>query len=278
MKGIIYTTTKELLLHAPIPEQTRTYMPVEHSRLIDLTLEGIAQAGFNIEKERYTSAKDGNVATGRYSINTVSDNEMNLQIMFQNSYDKSLRLEFSIGAEVLVCTNGMISFRSINSFRKKHVGDIQTLAPSRIAEYIRNAGEIFQSLQGERDLMKSIEIDRRIAAELIGRMYIEEQFIEATQLNIIKRELDKPTYDYKAASSLWELYNYTTFAIGGIHPGRWMEDHMSAHKFFTDVVSLLQKPTEVITEAEVVGTKLLSVRGIEPPVDDPRVKQLLMFE
>lgn len=273
MKGVIYTTTKELLIHTPLPLETKTYKPVEHSKLIDLTLEGIAQAGFNIEKEVYTSAKAGNVATGRFSINTVSDNEMNLQIMFQNSYDKSLKLEFSIGAEVLVCSNGMISFRSMDSFRKKHIGDIQTLAPSRIAEYIKNAGEIFQGLQGERDKMKNIEVTRRQAAEYLGRLYMDNEILEATQLNIIKRELDKPTHDYKAAGSLWELYNYTTFAIGGIHPGRWMEDHMGAHRFFSEITELYQTDKQAATD--IIEEAIEVMPEIE---EDPRIKQLKLWE
>jgi len=273
MKGVIYTTTKELLLNTPLPLETKSYKPVEHRQLIDLTLEGIALAGFNIEKERYTSAKDGNVANGRFSINTVSDNEMNLQIMWQNSYDKSLKLEFSIGAEVLVCGNGMVAFRTMDSFRKKHVGDIQTLAPSRIAEYIKNAGDIFQGLQGERDRMKNIEVTRREAAEYLGRLYIDNGILEATQLNIIKRELDKPTFDYKAAGSLWELYNYTTFAIGGIHPQHWMEDHMAAHKFFSEIAALA--PGNVQAAADLIEEAIVMPADAE---EDPRIKQLKLWE
>ena len=265
MKGVIYTTTKELLIKTPLPLQTNTYMPVAHEKIINLTLEGIVKAGFNVEKEIYSSSREGQVATGRFSINTVSDSEMNLQVMWQNSYDKSMPLKFSIGAMVLVCENGMVAFRSMDSFRKKHVGDIQTLAPQRILDYIKNAVDIFQGLQGEREAMKNIEVDRRITAELIGRMYIEEQFLEATQLNIIKRQLDKPTHDYKAPGSLWELYNHTTFAIGGMNPGRWMEDHMAAHRFFSEAVTLLTKPAELITtEAELV----------EVIDEDPRIQQL----
>jgi hypothetical protein len=160
----------------------------------------------------------------------------------------------------------MISFRAMNAFRKKHVGEIQTMAPQRIGEYIKQAGDIFSTLQYDRDKMKQVEIDKRVTAELIGRMFIEEQFIESTQLNIVKRELDKPTHDYNASGSLWELYNYTTFAIGGIHPNRWMEDHMAAHKFFTEVSELITTPKPIIT---------IPVDSIN---EDPRVKQLLLFD
>lgn len=262
-----YSTTKQLLLATPLPEQTRTYKPVSHGQLMDLTLEGIHQAGFILDKELYSAASDGQVANGRFSISNLADTEMQLQIMWQNSYDKTLPLKFSIGAMVLVCTNGMVSFRAMNAFRKKHVGEIQTMAPNRIGEYIKQAGEVFTALQYDRDQMKQVEIDKRVTAELIGRMYIEEQFIESTQLNIIKRELDKPTHNYNATGSLWELYNHTTFAIGKIRPNRWMEDHMAAHKFFTEAYELMTTPKSLIT---------IPINAV--PTEDPRVKQLLLFD
>jgi len=234
-----YKTTKQILIATPLPEQTRTYKPVAHGQLMDLTLEGIHKAGFELDKELYSCAKGGNVANGKYLIKSVDDKEMQLQILWQNSYDKTLRLLFAIGANVLVCTNGMVSFRSANSFRRKHMGEIQVLTPHIISEYIKEAGEAFVTLQLDRDIMKSVEIDRRITAELVGRMYLENQFIESTQLNIIKRELDKPTFDYNSPHSLWELYQYTTFAIGGIHPTRWMQDHIEAHEFFVNAASII---------------------------------------
>lgn len=234
-----YATTKELLLATPLPLQTDTYKPVSHAQLMDLTLEGIHKAGFSLAAELYSSSSEGQIAKAVYRIGNVSDKEMQMMVTWQNSYNKQLKLSFAVGAKVLVCLNGMISFRSMSSFNRKHTGEIQVFAPGRISEYIQQAADVFVTLQEDRDRMKQVEVDRRLAAELIGRMYIEEGFIESTQLNIIKRELDKPTFDYNATGSLWELYNHTTFAIGGIHPARWMEDHIAAHKFFTEAAGIL---------------------------------------
>ncbi len=231
-----YNTTKELLLRTPLPQQTRTYKPVSHEQVINLTLEGLVKSGFEIERELYSTAKDGLVANGRYFIKNVEDKEMQLQVAWQNSYDKTKVLSFSIGCNILVCTNGMMAFRGIGTFRKKHQGEIQTFAPNMIPEYINQAGELFSILQKDREAMKQYQLNRRTTAELLGRMYFEEHFLESTQLNIIKREIEKPSHDYSSKSSLWELYQFTTFAIGGIHPSRWMDDHIDAHRFFTNVL------------------------------------------
>ena len=89
-------------------------------------------------------------------------------------------------------------------------------------------------MQKQREDMKQIEITKRVKAELIGRMMLEEQFITSTQLNIISRELKAPTHDYGAKDSVWELYNYTTFAMKESHPANWMESHIKAHRFFNE--------------------------------------------
>jgi hypothetical protein len=229
----VYNTTKELILNTPVPVQTRTYKPVSHGQLIDLTLDGISKAGFILDKQTYSAAANGQIANGRFSISNVADSEMQLQVGWQNSYNKQLTLKFAIGTRILVCSNGCVS-GDYGAFKKKHVGEIQSFTPQAIGDYIKTAADSFKLMQTQREQMKQVEITRRTKAELIGRMMIEEQFIQSTQMNIISREMNNPTHDYGAPDSLWELYNYTTFAMKEVHPGLWMESHIKAHKFFND--------------------------------------------
>lgn len=242
-----YNTTKNILVNAVIPSSTRSYKAVSHAQLIDLTLESIHQAGFELQTELYSSARNGNVANGRFAIKNVADSEMQLQIGWQNSYDKSLSLKFAIGTKIFICENGCVS-GDYGAFKKKHQGEIQTFTPQAITEYIKRAGEAFKKMQEEREVMKTIELDRRVQAELIGRMIIEEQFIESTQLNIIKRELEKPTHDYGAANSLWELYQFTTFSMKEVHPSLWMNNHIDAHNFFTQASGIVTKKQEIVLQ------------------------------
>jgi len=113
-----FNTTKELIINAPVPVQTRTYKPVSHSQLIDLTLNSIEKAGFTLDKETYSSAGDGQVANGRFSISNVADTEMQLQIGWQNSYNKQLTLKFAIGTRIFICQNGCVS-GDFGTFKKK---------------------------------------------------------------------------------------------------------------------------------------------------------------
>jgi hypothetical protein len=244
-----YVTAKDMVIGASVPTETRTYKPVSHQQLMDLTLESIHQAGFTLDRETYSSARNGNIATGRYTITNIADSEMQLQIGWQNSYDKSVSLKFAIGTRILICSNGCVS-GDYGAFKRKHVGEVQTFTPTAITEYIKQAGEAFQRIQGERDRMKNVEVTKRTSAELIGRMLLEESFITSTQLNIIAREMSNPTHDYGASGSLWELYQHTTFAMKETHPSDWMSNHVKAHSFFVNesgiMVSSMNK--EIVVE------------------------------
>lgn len=239
-----YGVTKNILLNAEIPQETKTYKPISHEQLIDLTLGSIESAGFELGTELYSSAKNGNVANGRYTIKNIADSEMELQIGWQNSYDRSLSLKFAIGTKIFICQNGCVS-GDMGAFKKKHVGEIQDFTPSAISEYIKSAAEAFRRMQIERETMKQVEVTSRVKAELIGRMFLEDQIITSTQLNIISRELKSPTHDYGAQDSMWELYNHTTFAMKESHPALWMDKHMAAHKFFVNESGILVTPMKI---------------------------------
>jgi hypothetical protein len=238
-----FNTTKELIMNTVVPVQTRTYKPVSHSQLVDLTLNSIEKAGFKLDKETYSSANNGQIANGRFSISNVADNEMQLQIGWQNSYNKQLTLKFAIGTRIFICQNGSVS-GDFGAFKKKHVGQIQSFTPQAITDYIKQSGEVFTLMQQQREQMKQIEITKRTKAELIGRMMLEEQVITSTQLNIISRELKAPTHDYDAKDSVWELYNYTTFAMKESHPANWMDSHIKAHKFFLNASGIITSSKE----------------------------------
>ena len=117
--------------------------------------------------------------------------------------------------------------------------------PTAITEYIKQAGDAFTKMQAEREVMKNREVTKRTSAELIGRMIIEENIIESTQLNIIRGQMDNPAFDYGAPGSLWELYQHTTFAMKEVHPSLWMRNHINAHTFFVNAAGILVNPTTI---------------------------------
>jgi len=233
MKRTDYTSLKELVSGVKVPEQTRTYKPVSNSQLIDLTVESIDRAGFKLDREAYTLSGDGQIATGRFTLSNVQDSEMQIQIAWQNSYNRMVSLKFAIGVHVMVCQNGCVS-GDMGTFKKKHQGTVQEFTPTAISEYIKSAGDAFREMQMQREMMKEVELTKRQQGELLGRMVYESDIISTMQLNIIRKELIKPSYDYGVENTLWDLYQHTTHSMKEVHPGSWMSDHMSAHSFFVN--------------------------------------------
>lgn len=263
MDKVTYRTTKSELVKVGLPEQTKSYKPISHEQLIELTLNSISNAGFELENEWYQSARDGQIATGHYTIKNIADKEMQLQIAWQNSMNKQVSLKFALGLHVFICSNGACS-GDMGAFKRKHTGDVQEFTPKTIEEYIKTAGDTFIQMQNQRDRMKEILLTKRLQSELVGRMYIEEDLIESTQLNIIKRELEKPTYDYGAPNSMWELYQFTTFGLKDVHPSLYMKKHLSAHSFFVNESGLFVPKVETITvDAEIVPENQVSMFEVE---------------
>lgn len=232
-----YTTTKSLILDTPVPVGTSTWKPVANSKLIDLTLESIDKAGFILDREFYSSAREGNQVTAKYTIKSLYDEDMQLMIGWQNSYDKTLSLKLCVGTQIFICSNGCVS-GNMGAYKKKHVGDVQEIAPEKLVEYISGAGDTFYKMQQDKLRMKEIEVSKKVQAELLGRMFIEQEIITATQLGIIKKEIEAPTYDYNSKGSLWELYNYATFSLKEVAPSNWMKQHIDLHNFVTKEYSL----------------------------------------
>ena len=225
-------TAKQLLIDTPVPEKTSTYKPVSHKQLMDITLESLDKCGFILDKELYSAARDGQQANGKYHLKYGNDPDMGLMIAWQNSYDKKLSLKFAVGSHVFICENGMV-VGDMGTLNMKHVGQIQEITPTSLREAVCRAGDRFDHMILQKNRMKEIEVTKKVSAELLGRMFIDDGIITSTQLSIIKNEIKKPTYDYEADGTVYQLYNHVTHALKTCPPQHWMTQQIAAHSFYT---------------------------------------------
>ena len=258
-----YRIPKQRLFAVPLPEETRTYKPVSHRSLAEATLKGIKDAGFKVDVQEYYSAREGAVATARYTIKDIADEDMQLEIGWQNSYDKTMSLKFAIGTRIFICSNGCVS-GNFGAFAKKHMADVKTFAPEEMKEAIKKAGEAFSAIKAEKDKMKDLIIGRERQAGLVGELFMLTDFLGPRQLPVIKEEMDKPTYAYGAPGSLWEIYQYVTFSMKDIHPTIWIEKHIEVHKFFVD---RMHKEPEIGMELSKMAAE--HYLGTEKTIVDP---------
>lgn len=226
-----YLVTSYELCDVPVPKETKTYKPVPYCDLIDLTLNGAKEVGLELINATYRATENKQIATARYDFSYGTDDEMGLSIAWQNSYNKQVSLKFAIGAHVFVCSNGAC-FGDIGSFKKKHVGEIQTVTPTMIKDYLSTATDVYERMVSQKETMKKIPVNEYRKGSVLGHLYFIEDILKETQVAIIKKELKKPTHNYNAPGSVWELYNIVTFALKGIHPAEYIETHGKVHEFF----------------------------------------------
>jgi hypothetical protein len=235
--GVISTvSTKDILLATKLPRKTKSYSPVPHKIVIESCLEALDKGGIKLISERYTAAREGRQANGIYHLDG-GDSEMNLRLQWQNSYDKSLPLAAAFGSHVIVCSNGLI-VGDMGRFKRKHTGTVLTEFQEQIRTYVDTAAEQFKKMKHDRERMKEITLTKRVSAELIGRMFLEDNIITVTQLGIIKRELDNPSFNYGTdkdvlakGGTLWDTYNAVTVSLKEAHPQFNMQSHIDLHNF-----------------------------------------------
>jgi len=234
-------TTRNYLENAPLPNHGKSYTVISHKQVIDNTIQLLTDSGFVIQKELYRANMNANVAQGIYHIlpiNTVDptimeEKELGMMFAWTNSYDKSTRFQCAIGAYVMVCHNGMVAGDMMN-FRRKHTGSADHDIRMQISNQIKNGEKYYKRILADRDAMRNTALSLQEQAEIAGRLYINEDILDAAQMSCVKAELEKPTYDYECdQENAWTFYNHVTHALKKAHPRDWLSDSQNFHDFMT---------------------------------------------
>jgi hypothetical protein len=268
-------TAYERMVVAPLPERTDSYTPIAHGLIDQKTREVLMEMNFKITATYYRSSTDGLVAQAEYHLEYGNDSEMGLMVAWQNSYNKAVSFKYAVGAHVFVCANGCVA-GDLGAYRRKHTGSADHESLEIIKTYLLGAKRIFDKLVKDKEHLKQINLNQRKMAELMGRMFIEKELVTSTQLNIMKREFEKPTHDYGVPTcNAWNLYNLATYAFKEDNPKNWMKRHVDLHEFFHE--QFKDVPTEEYIPMEIpyVETPSLHIEGpekdfvmVEVPVEE----------
>jgi len=215
----------------PVPVQTATYIPVPYTTMATLIRNSVENNNMSIFKESYNITKNGKQLISTITIKGKHP-ELNMMISYLNNYDKSRSIIIGIGSSVCICTNGMIIADFI--FKHKHTGDVTR----ELVLFIKYAIQTMQQQHNKTitlmDTLKGITVSKRIQAELAGRLFIEYEIITATQLNIVKRQIEKPTFNYHNNNSIWDFYNHVTLSLKTTPPSKFIDRHMKFSNFITE--------------------------------------------
>ena len=234
-------TTRSYLENAPLPNHGKSYTVISHKQVIDNTHNLLKASGFEIEREIYRANGNANVAQGIYHIKPtrttddriINEHELGMMFAWTNSYDKSVRFQCSIGGYVMVCYNGMVC-GDMMTFARKHTGSADYEIRMQISNQIKNAEVYFKEILDARDALRSTQLSKKDQAEMLGRLYFDEEILETSQLSCIKAELEEPSYDYQCdQDNAWAFYNHVTHGLKKAHPRNWLSDTQKFHKFIT---------------------------------------------
>jgi hypothetical protein len=231
---IQYEATLETLEAIPLPQQTDTYMPVGHADFIRRVREVSQDSGYILANHTATINKDGQIMLAKLTFLNPEDDEMDYQIGLLNSYNKTKAATIGVGSVVRICSNGMLSadFSLVRKHTRYVWEDLDELINSAVeaiqAEHLRNIEA--------RELLKNVEINPTRYSEIVGRMFLEEDIINATQVSLIKKELFNQSSPF-GEPHLWTLYNHTTHALKTSHPSNFIEQHVNVHRFLTSLTN-----------------------------------------
>ncbi len=247
---------RNILVDAPLPSATKTYTVISHEFVITNTIKLLTEKGFAVTNEKYTCNDGAQVASGLYHINYGDDPDLGMLFAFSNSYDKSLRFRCAIGAYVKLNEMSVLGDTS-SAWGRKHTGTADDETLETIEQQIDNAAGYFKQLAADKEVMKKIKLTKREYAELLGRLYIDIKMLSGEQLRIVKKEYEKPSFNYTTdADSLWALYNHILVALSKCHPRTWMEQQKVVHLHLMAEYKLAKFDDE---EAEVKDPNQLNI-------------------
>lgn len=225
------TTTKEALFGVALPDTTQTYMPVPNKVLVEAIAERLDKRNMRVVSERYDSNRDLTQMFGCMSIDT-GDSNQRMSIGFRNSYDKSLAVGLVAGSMVIVCSN--LCFAGDIKLLRKHTSGVFNDLYALVDNVIEYAEQEYEAILKDAEIFKQREFSKRQMAELAGRMFIEEELLNATQLSIVKKEINFS--EHFKTETMWDFYNHTTEALKKSHPLTVMQNHINTHAFLKELV------------------------------------------
>lgn len=227
--------TENQVISINVPRRTETYEPVPNKFLIDLIREISGDYGYIVSESKYKVARGGEIVVGTFTFHSYDD-DMGMQIAFSNSYDKSRKVTLASGAEVFVCTNGMINAEEI--FTRKHTGTVKDDLMDMIEIHIQKMQSNYNNLVDFKDIVKRIDLSINEMFKIIGDMYFSTDMLSIRQISALKEQFyDKNFGILGDRTTLWNIYNWITETYKKEHPSTYIQKHVKLHNHFNKLLN-----------------------------------------
>ena len=237
--------TKAHLVSVALPNHAATYTVISHQSVIDYVYTELATAGFSVVDEEFRSTADGQIAQGIHKLSFNSDPELSMMFVWTNSYNKQVRFKCGVGAYINLTGTTMVC-GDMGNWARKHTGTADEETIKTIQDQIANAYMYYNQLAADKEIMKTVTLNKRRQAQMLGILFAEYQILTTEQASLVRSQMDRPSHVFADSNSLWAFYSYITIALQHSHPKTWMEDQRVLHYFMSSVNNFAVVPTPVV--------------------------------
>lgn len=225
------------VIKAVTAERTESYTPITHKQVIELINDTAKANNVQILSADYYATQDCKIAEGHYKLG-YRDSEMELNLVWQNSTNKQVSFKSALGAKVMVCENGCV-WGDQGYFKRVHTGDADVYAEEQVKQLIKSAESTFIKYQDLRTNMRSIVAPKIEYKELAGVMFFDG-LITSDQINIIKDQFEKPSFDYgkESEGTVWEFYQHITHSFKVVSPRNYLPKQIKVGEFLSNKYEL----------------------------------------
>ena len=177
-----------------------------------------------------------------------------MMFVWTNSYNKQVRFKCGVGAYINLTGTTMVC-GDMGNWARKHTGTADEETIKTIQDQIANAYMYYNQLAADKEIMKTVTLNKRRQAQMLGILFAEYQILTTEQASMIRSQMDRPSHVFADSNSLWAFYSYVTIALQHSHPKTWMEDQRVLHYFMSSINNFQQcnVPAQIIpTTPEVI--------------------------
>lgn len=232
--------TLEQIRQIPVPVSAiymKGYQAVPHIEVVNNIKEKLDIKGIGVQKEVYKVNKLGNQLYGSILTDMRLDDDLGGGIHFINSYDKSKKLQILSGSVVFICSNGMVRMKEISKQSRKHVGSVNEELITMVDNSINSLEEEYKYFIEAKNNLRNIIISPKTKAELIGRLFIEQDLLTTVQASMLKTNFNKKEGNFLDNTG-WDFYNNVTEVLKLSHPSDYLQNHTDFHNFVINEFNL----------------------------------------
>jgi len=209
-------TERSEVIESPTPDGTKTWQPIQHSRLLDLVEGTLSQTGLQVVNQAHALSRDGDRYFGLLEVqNGQKANDYGLVVGLRNSHDQTFPAGIVVGSGVFVCDN--LAFSGEIVLSRRHTVYIERDLPQLVQRAVGQLGDLRTQQDHRIDAYKNYRLMDTHAHDLFVQM-IDTRILPVTRLPHALKEYRQPSHSEflnEGHRTAWTLFNSVTDVLRG---------------------------------------------------------------